>query len=43
EKLQDILRKKGFKTIGNPRFLGYNPPFQLVGRRNEVIIPIEYK
>lgn len=43
EKLQDILKEKGFKTIGNPRFLGYNPPFQLAGRRNEVIIPIEYK
>ena len=43
EKLQDILTKKGIKTLGNARFLGYNPPFQLVGRRNEIIIPIEYK
>jgi len=43
EKLQDILKGKGMKPIGNPRFLGYNPPFQLVGRRNEIIIPIEYK
>lgn len=43
EKLQDILKDKGIKTIGNPRFLGYNPPFQMVGRRNEVVIPIEYK
>ena len=43
EKLQDMLREKGIKTIGNPRFLGYNPPFQLAGRRNEVVIPIEYK
>lgn len=43
EKLLDMLKEKGFKTIGNPRFLGYNPPFQMVGRRNEVVIPIEYK
>jgi len=43
EKLLDMLKEKGIKTIGNPRFLGYNPPFQMVGRRNEVVIPIEYK
>ena len=43
EKLQDILMEKGIKTLGNARFLGYNPPFQLVGRRNEIIISIEYK
>ncbi len=43
EKLQDILKEKGIKTIGNTKYLGYNPPFQLVGRRNEIIIPIEWK
>ncbi|MEI6680045.1 MAG: heme-binding protein [Mariniphaga sp.] len=43
EKLQDILKEKGIKTNGNARFLGYNPPFQLIGRRNEIIISIEYK
>ncbi len=42
EKLQNILKEKGIKTHGNTRFLGYNPPFQLVGRRNEIIISIEY-
>jgi hypothetical protein len=43
EKLQDILMEKGIKTHGSARFLGYNPPFQLVGRRNEIIISIEWK
>ena len=43
EKLQNILKGKGIKTLGNARFLGYNPPFQLVDRRNEIIISIEYK
>jgi len=43
EKLQNILKEKGIKTNGNARFLGYNPPFQLVGRRNEIVISIEYK
>jgi len=43
EKLRNILKQKGIKTYGNARFLGYNPPFQLVGRRNEIIISIEWK
>lgn len=43
EKLQNILKEKGIKTYGNTKFLGYNPPFQLVGRRNEIIISIEWE
>jgi len=43
EKLQRILKEKGIVTKGNPRFLGYNPPYQLVDRRNEVIISIDWK
>jgi len=43
EKLRNILEQKGIKTYGNVRFLGYNPPFQLVGRRNEIIISIEWE
>lgn len=42
-KLKTILKEKGITTIGNPRYLGYNPPYQLVGRRNEIIIPIDWK
>lgn len=42
DKLLNVLKEKGIKTYGNTRFLGYNPPFQLVGRRNEIIISIEY-
>lgn len=43
EKLLDILKEKSIKFYGNTRFLGYNPPFQLAGRRNEIIISIEWK
>ena len=43
EKLQNILKEKGIKSYGNTKYLGYNPPFQLVGRRNEMIISIEWK
>jgi len=42
-KLKTILNEKGIVSKGNPRYLGYNPPYQLVGRRNEIIISIDWK
>ena len=42
EKLRIILSQKGIKTTGHFRFLGYNPPYQFIGRRNEVIVSIEW-
>lgn len=41
-KLHDILREKGITPTGHARFLGYNPPYQLVDRRNEIIIPVNW-
>lgn len=35
------LNKKGIKTKGNVRYLGYNPPYQFIGRKNEVMVAIE--
>jgi len=43
EKLKNILEEKGITTYGHYRFLGYNPPFQFVGRRNEIIVSIDWK
>jgi len=43
QKLYNILSEKGISSIGNARFLGYNPPFQLVNRRNEIIIPVNWE
>ena len=43
EQLRQSLQAKGIKTIGNFRYLGYNSPYQLVGRKNEVIVAIEWK
>jgi hypothetical protein len=40
KKLQQILKDKGIRYHGNFRFLGYNPPFQLFGRRNEIIVSL---
>jgi hypothetical protein len=42
QKLDELLRQKGIKTKGHFRFLGYNPPYQLVGRRNEIIAAVEW-
>ncbi len=42
EKLRNILTEKGIKTFGHFRFLGYNPPYQFIGRRNEIIVSIEW-
>lgn len=41
--LIQALNKKGIKAIGNVRYLGYNPPYQFVGRKNEVIVAVEWK
>ncbi len=38
--LENALKDKGLTYYGNFRFLAYNPPFQLFGRINEVIVAI---
>jgi hypothetical protein len=41
-RLQDMLEEKGITAQGNARFLGYNPPYQFFGRRNEIVIPVNW-
>jgi hypothetical protein len=43
EQLQKSLESHNIKPIGHFRYLGYNPPYQLVNRRNEVIVEVEWK
>jgi hypothetical protein len=43
DKLRDILEEKGITSYGNARILGYNPPFQLIDRRNEIIVSVNWK
>ena len=38
--LKTALKNKWLSYYGNFRYLGYNPPYQLVGRRNEVIVSL---
>ncbi|MGC6422108.1 MAG: SOUL family heme-binding protein [Flavobacteriaceae bacterium] len=42
-KLRCILKKKGIGTKGTGKILGYNSPFTLVCRRNEVLFEVERK
>jgi hypothetical protein len=43
ERLKSLLEEKGIKWYGNFRYLGYNPPFQFIGRKNEIIVNVEWK
>jgi len=42
-RLQKLLEEKGIVWYGNFRFLGYNPPFQPVFRRNEIIVSVKWE
>jgi hypothetical protein len=41
-KLENALNEKKNGYYGNFRYLGYNPPYQLIGRRNEVIVSVNW-
>lgn len=41
--LQLYLHENGFSHYGHFKLLGYNPPYQILGRRNEVIVAIQEK
>lgn len=43
EKLQDLLQENSIKTLGHYRFLGYDPPYQMTDRRNEIVVPVQWK
>ena len=40
EKLKGLLDKEGIEHSGEFSFLGYNPPYEVVNRRNEVIVEV---
>ena len=39
-KLESALKSNGIQYHGNFRFLGYNAPYQLFGRKNEIIVNV---
>jgi hypothetical protein len=42
-KLIAILNNRKIKILGSYNFLGYNAPYQFIGRTNEISIPVEWK
>lgn len=43
EKLKKLLDENNIKHNGNFRYLGYNPPYQIINRRNEIIVSVDWK
>lgn len=43
KKLENALKANSINWHGNFRFLGYNSPYQLFGRKNEIIVSISWK
>jgi SOUL heme-binding protein len=42
EKLETALKAASISYYGNFRFLGYNAPYQLFSRRNEIIVSVNW-
>ena len=40
--LDQLLRQNNMSHKGNFRYLGYNPPYQFTGRRNEIIVTVDW-
>lgn len=43
EKLKNHLKQNGITAYGNYRFYGYNPPYQVIDRRNEIVVSVKWK
>jgi len=43
KKLAGRLKERGISPTGNFRYLGYNPPYQFIGRKNEIIVAIDWR
>ena len=43
DQLENSLKLSGIEYFGNFRFLGYNAPYQVLDRKNEIIVSIRWK
>lgn len=43
DRLKSALEREGIKYSGKFVYMGYNPPFTLVNRRNEIAVEVEYQ
>jgi hypothetical protein len=42
EELKTSLAQMGYTTIGSYTYLGYNAPWDVINRENEIIVQIEF-
>ena len=42
-KLTEALKREGIEHSGKFAYLGYNPPYALIGRRNEIVVELLVK
>lgn len=42
DRLRKALEENNIKHSGTFRYLGYNPPYQFINRRNEVMVAVKY-
>jgi hypothetical protein len=40
--LQELLKTKGYIVIGTYKYLGYNAPWDIINRENDIIVKIVY-
>ena len=41
KKLLTSVKSEGLETVGNVQFMGYNAPWQVIGRKNEIAVEIK--
>lgn len=42
KRLLQYMSSQDLKPIGNIKYMGYNPPWQVLGRKNEVAVEVSY-
>jgi Tfp pilus assembly protein PilE len=40
--LKELLKNSGYEVVGNFNYLGYNAPWDVINRENEIIVKIKY-
>jgi DNA adenine methylase len=43
KELQELLLKNGYQITGTFNYLGYNAPWDIVNRENDIVVKIDYK
>ena len=41
KKLLKSIKSEGLETLGNIKFMGYNAPWQVIGRKNEIAVEVK--